>query len=127
MGHEVDFSKAIYEHLPIGVEFYDADGFFIRMNEKNRELLCLPISSNEPILNIKTNPMLPESVRRRIGIEDEITTLAEYNFETARQFYPTSGHGIIYIEIRVLCLRAEDGTISVYMYLHCVKPKDIVT
>lgn len=76
--------QQFFEHLPLGVELYDADGFMINNNESDTKIFN---ASRESLLgiNIFNNPNIPFHIREEIKQGKELFDFPlVYNFDKVR-------------------------------------------
>ncbi len=103
--------RAIYENSPIGMEIYDAGGTLIDVNRACMEIFGIEDVSAVKGFRLFEDPNLSKEHRQALLEGKTVSQEVVFDFEMVRKqnLYPTSGQGIIYLDLSISPLVAAGG------------------
>lgn len=101
---------AIFEKSPISIEFYDAQGYLVHMNEACRVMFGVIDQSELIGNNLFDNPNLDQDLKDKIARFEFIRTEFEFSFEKVKvaKFYQTSKSGSRILNLFITPLMKEN-------------------
>lgn len=115
--NEMIFRK-LYVNLPVGVEFYDRDGYLIDLNAKDMEIFGIRSKKDVLGVNIFSNPILPKDVIKKLKENKSVNFRLNYSFKKVDDYYNTSKVGELDIVTKASILYDQRGEPSSYLLIN---------
>lgn len=112
--------ESMYAHIPMGVEFYDANGFLRSINDY--ALSMYGVDDRTAVVNkvnLFESPYVDEALKAKIKSGENITLEFEYDFNRIKEkaYYVTRNANTMIYETKVVAIRDKKGVIIGHILL----------
>jgi diguanylate cyclase (GGDEF)-like protein/PAS domain S-box-containing protein len=117
MPWDYEYYREIYETSPIGIELYDGNGFLLHVNPAGVKIFGIKEEKDVIGFQLFDDPNLPVDARERLKRGETVALTEPFDFDLVRSnnLYPTSKHGIIYLDILITALTRSTGRVRGYL------------
>lgn len=109
--------RGIWEHSPIALELYDADGRVVRANQAALDMFGVASFADVEGFNLFADPNLPEEYKQAIRRGETVRGQFSYSLDSVRSggLYRTSRPGVFDLDALTTPLRDAQGNVSGYL------------
>lgn len=104
--------QAIFQNSPMGIEFYDARGILLHINQASRRIFGL--DPDEPVAGFRLfeDPNVPPAVLAQVAEGRSAHYKALFDFEKVkeRQLYRTTRNGSLFLDVTITPLIQDNST-----------------
>lgn len=118
LDHSEKLLRNLFSNIPVGVEFYDKDGFLIDLNNKDLEIFGVKDKASTLGVNFYDNPNVPMDIRERVKIEDELDFSQDYEFASISNYYESERKGGIELYTKVSKIYDSKGACSGFVLIN---------
>lgn len=107
----------ILSAIPAGIEFYDADGNLVEVNDKDAEIFGVKSKKDLLGINLFKHPLATPEMLEMLRCGKPINLAFDYSFDKMDDYYKTSQKGTKALITNIVVIRNEKGEISNYLIL----------
>lgn len=111
--------RLIFERLPLGIELYDEKGYLLDLNKADLDIWGAEYS-NILGINLFENPNLPDSLRYKLSLGEDVTMSFNYDFRKVKtsHYYKTAvTKDIKHIHVNGIPLKDQQNIIFGYLFI----------
>ncbi len=111
--------RTIYEKSPIGIQFYNAEGKLVHINQASQDVLGIVDIDQIKGFNLFKDPHIPLFYKKLLKQNKSVQFEYELNFETVKKnkLFPTEKTGAVYLNTLITPIKpeGENEVLSGYM------------
>lgn len=117
LDHSEKLLRNMFSNIPVGVEIYSRDGVLLDLNTKDLEIFG--VRKEDAVgLNFFENPNVPQDIRERVRVEDELDFSQDYEFSNVRSYYESSHRGGIELYTKVSKIYSNEGECTGFILIN---------